>query len=212
MDLNQSWVYEVLGDEVEEGHNVSFIVLDEDPLFAQDNITLQKTNRFSKYIEPFKRFGVENTNIYFLESLSLQKFQEVVSGSDIIVLVRNPELSISYIDELHKDILCGFDGLIIGIGYGGLAQLDNYEDEDGYHEGFGLLNQMNILYDFRQDYENLSKALEALEMSGNDVIALPIESGVILDEDSFEMLGNGFVLSTSDMDDIYQAIQTFNQW
>lgn len=212
MNLNQNWILEILENELHPNQKVSFLILDEDPLFAQDNITLQKSTRFKNYIDVFKRFGIDDIQIYFLESLSIKEFKDVVNASDTIVLIRNPELSISYIDEMHKDIIKDFDGLLIGVGYGGLAQLEEYEDEDGYHEGFGVLEEMHILYDFNQDQHHLSKALTALEMSDHVVVALPIESGLLLDGEYFEMLGNGFVLSTNDMDDLYQALQTLQKW
>ena len=214
MNLSQPWIQDVLNHEIVSHHTISFIVLDEDPLYAQDKITLKDKDNFKRYLDSLKQYGIneDDIHIYHLEEMPLPEFRDVVEKSDVLVMIRNPELAMCFIDDMHRDILREFDGLVIGAGYGGLALLEGYSDEEGYHEGFGCIPDINLIYDFVQNKEHLSRAMKLLEMSGGDVVALPLESGIVIDESYFEVLGNGFILSAKDMDDLYEALETMEKW
>ena len=60
-----------------------------------------------------------------------------------------------------------------------------------------------------EDEEHLSKIIREIEDVGNPVVAIPKNSGLLIVDGEFTLLGDSFVLNHTHLDDIYRAYDSY---
>ena len=111
-----------------------------------------------------------------------------------------------------------FDGVMMGTSAGAMIQLDTFHltpEEDyeyQYYEGLALLGGFDIEVHYEEDLRHIEAIIRTLEDTGNPVIVMPNEGGVIIGDNMFELLGEAFVLETKDLDELYQAYDTIRTY
>ena len=113
-----------------------------------------------------------------------------------------------------RDLLCNFDGILIGHHAGALVQLDTFHESNldntfELQEGLGLLSEFDMDINYVEDEEHLSTIIREIEDVGNPVVAIPKNSGLLIVDGEFTLLGDAFVLNHTHLDDIYRAYDSY---
>ena len=139
-----------------------------------------------------------------------------IEAADIIVITGDcGEWIMQRIEDLGlRDLLCNFDGILIGHHAGALVQLDTFHESNldntfELQEGLGLLSEFDVDINYVEDEEHLSTIIREIEDVGNPVVAIPKNSGLLIVDGEFTLLGDSFVLNYTHLDDIYRAYDSY---
>ena len=110
-----------------------------------------------------------------------------------------------------KNLIRDYEGVVIGVSAGAMVQLDLYHltPEDGYEyqyqEGLGMLGGFDVEVHYEEDLRHIEAIIRTLEDTGRAVVAMDNQSGLLIDGDHLELLGNAFILDMNDLDELYQT-------
>lgn len=153
--------------------------------------------QLSKYIKCFEKIGITFNKSAVIDSrVNSVNAKKLISESDIVFLMGgSPELQMCFIKELniYNDVLnCK---IILGVSAGSMNQTKRVIYKDDYND-YKLVDYdgLNIFqYNFYPhfDLNDKQKLNEVIELSNYiKTFALPNESFIRIDDDSFDIVGN----------------------
>jgi cyanophycinase-like exopeptidase len=182
------------------------------------------TEHFSKsspeiqeIVREFSRYGIRSKNIRILNYYtdSEKTIQSKFKHSDILFFTGGyPDRALYRIDTLGiRDYILNFQGIVMGTSAGAMIQIDKYhltpendEDDYDYHDGLGLLSGFDIEVHFEANFLHLAGLLTALKLNQKPIYVMPNDGGLIVHDGNVTPIGNTFVLTVDDIDDIEEAL------
>lgn len=219
-NFDAEWAYQSLAPLFRKDSHVLIIPLSYDEGYASDGreweIRYQKgSRRYEKIVQPFRNYLIQDEQIKWLNYYNhdIGQAKDQIRDADIIYLYgSNPLYMMRQIEELQiEDDLHRFDGILIGNKAGSQVMLDEFpsnEDwDEAYHRGLGLLRGFDLISEYKEDEAHLAAIIYAIETRGKAVFAYPENGGMLIHDGQYELLGDAFTCSESDLDRIYQAYE-----
>ncbi len=170
---------------------------------------------YDYFTEPFEFFGVAKKNIkwinYFTDTPQSAK-NKIKSANIILISDGVPRQMMEIIDELDlTQTLKDYKRLIIGIGYGAVIQLADYQVEPcslrdfQYFHGLGIIDSIGIETGFEEfDFPNISLR-KFLEEKKKPIYALHDEGAVIIGKSGIKAVGDVDVIAS--LQDLEEGIK-----
>ena len=225
-NFDEPWAYESLQRYLPPESRVLIIPLSFHESWITDSFEWHErygrgSREYREIVRPFLSYGIPEKNIRWInyyeddEDSCLYK----IRSSDVIFFTGGyPDWMLQRLYDLGiKEAVRDFPGVVIGTSAGALIQLAHYHltpEEDyeyQYQEGLGMLSGFDADVHFVEDLKHVEAVIRSLEDLGEPVIAMPDRGGVLIDGDSFELLGDAFVLDRNDLDDLYAAYDYLRQ-
>lgn len=222
MDFDGSWAYSVLSRYLKPHMKAVILPLSFHEGWLADEEEWRRrykkgTDDYELLVRPFRSYFINDADITWINDheddpdTALMKLRD----ADIIYLAgAYPDWMMGRIEDLDLlEPLRNFDGIIMGSQAGALIQLDQYHmtrDESlefGYGDGLGLLSGFDVENQFEASEEHLEAIIRSIEDRGNPVVCCPGQSGLLVRDGNYELLGRAFTADTDNLDDLYAALE-----
>ena len=219
-NFDEPWAYGSMENFLNPSSKVLIVPLSYSEGWITDGIEWKEkygkgTDGYEEIVRPFRSFGIKDRSIKWInyyeddETSARRKIQE----ADVLFFTGGyPDWMLQRLYDLGiKEDVQNFDGVMMGASAGAMIQLDEFhltpqEDyEYQYYEGLALIGGFDVEVHYEEDLSHIEAIIRTIEDTGKPVIAMPNESGVIIDGQSFELLGGAFVLGTNELDELYEA-------
>ena len=221
--FDQAWGFDELSQLIEKGMKVLMMPLSyndgwSNEFVTWDDLFTKGKPAYEMMVRPFYNYGIREKQIswfnYYQDNYATAKAK--IEAADIIVITGDcGEWIMQRIEDLGlRDLLCNFDGILIGHHAGALVQLNTFHESNPdnafeLQEGLGLLTNFDVDINYVEDEEHLSMIIREIEDAGNPVVAIPKNSGLLIVDGEFTLLGDSFVLNHTHLDDIYRAYDSY---
>ncbi|MCI5723597.1 MAG: hypothetical protein MR283_06270 [Erysipelotrichaceae bacterium] len=85
----------------------------------------------------------------------------------------------------------------------------SYEDEYTCIQGLNVFSDFAVDMQYEEDEQHLAGINRKIKDEVNSVVAIPKNSGMLIVDGEFTLLGDSFVLNSSNLDVIYAAYDTY---
>ncbi len=215
-NFDEAWGYSEMEPYIHKEDEVLVLAFYDDSGYSSDMEVFEDSfskgqKMYEEIVRPFRMFGLKDAQIHVVNYFDASK-QEVlhqIEKADIIYIVgRFADWIMQRLEDLDiKNAIAGFDGVMIGVIAGGQVMLDQYEAYDEKREGLHRLEGFNLSLDYAQDTEHLSRILDSLEVEEKPVVCMKDKGGMIVDEGYFTLLGDAFVITENELEDVYAAYE-----
>ena len=206
-NFDQPWAESGLYDRLMPSADVLVMLIDSDEEWWMDAATYRED-----LLRPLLHYGIHQEQIHILSAAELTKAK--LESSDIVVLSGdNPR----FIDDCLQDSACiemlqNYQGIFLGIAGGAEVLMDTYRniclDDREIYEGLGIVKGLTLFADYQQNRETVRAIIDDLEQNGRSVLVMPQEGAAVIDEGHLDLLGDSFLLQMSDLDDLYQLLDS----
>ncbi len=218
--FHTGWAYPALAPYIHPGMKAAIAALSYGEGWISDidewRMCYGKGQReYEEIVQPFLACGLREKDIAwinYVEDTPLSAAKKILD-SDILFLTGGyPDWMLQRMYDLEiKNLIRDYEGVVIGVSAGAMVQLDLYHltPEDGYEyqyqEGLGMLGGFDVEVHYEEDLRHIEAIIRTLEDTGRAVVAMDNQSGLLIDGDHLELLGNAFILDMNDLDELYQT-------
>ena len=219
-NFDEPWAYGLLENILTPETKVLILPLSYDEGWISD--AMEWKEKYGKgaeehydIVRPFRSYGIREKSIKWINYYTDDHDSAVrkIRHADVLFFTGGyPDWMLQRLYDLDlMDEIRNYPGIVMGTSAGAMIQLDQYHltEEDGYEfqyqEGLGLLEGFDIDVHYEEDLKHISAIIRTIEDTGRSVIAMPNDSGVLIDGEYFELMGSAFVLGVNELDELYEA-------
>ena len=215
-NFDEKWGYSEIEPYINKEDNVLVLAFFDDSGYSSDAQVYEDSfgkgkKMYEEIVRPFRAFGIKDEQIHFVNYFDYSKdlILEQIKKADIIYIVgRYADWIIQRMEDLEiKQAIANYDGVLMGVIAGAQVLLDNYEIYDEKREGLHRMEGFDLSLDYEQDEEHLSSIIKAIEVEERPTVCMKDKGGMIVDGDYFTLLGDAFVVTSNELEDLYQAYE-----
>ena len=165
----------------------------------------------------FEAYGIRFRNVRILNYYkdSYEEAVRKIRRADVLFFTGGyPDKMLYRIDQLGiREEIRDFPGIVMGTSAGAMIQFDHYHvtpEEEGedyeYHDGLGRLSGFDIEVHYEESSVQLSCMLIAIKETGIPIFAMPNSSGLICDGEDIKIMGDAFLVTDDDVDEMQREI------
>ena len=223
-NFDQDWAAETLVDILKPQLQVLILPLSGNYGWSSDAADWQdRFERGSDYhydlMRPFRSYGIPKDHISFLNCFDEEPetAAQKLKASDLVFLVgEDPDDCMNSLEDMGLvQALQNYRGIVMGASAGAKIQLEQYyrtlDDEMlfDYHPGLGLVSGFDLESHYEEDPFHLTGIIRALESGSSSVIVLPRQGGALISGANIDLLGDAFIATANDLDELYERSQGF---
>lgn len=204
-NFDRPWAESGLGDLLMPKARVLIIPIDVEDQRISDDCR-------EDLCRPLLHYGIgeERIAVRTVENVT----ETLLENSDIVVLAGGDP---RYMGECLGDfalteVLRNYPGILMGIAGGAEILMDTYRgkapNDYKIYEGLGLVPGVSLFIDYQQNAETIRMMIEDLEQNGRPLLVMPQNGAIILDQEHLDLLGDAFFADMSDLDDLYQLLDS----
>lgn len=219
-DFHEAWAYESLMSILTPAMRVLIIPLLHDEGWAEDSTSFEQQYHYGSHFHqmitaPFHMYQIQDAHIQWFHPYkdTQSTLEKRLQNTDIIYLIGNePDEMMECIEDHHlAEGLRQFKGIVMGNASGSKIMLDRFISDHEWQEdavhGLGYLQGFSIETGYIEDVKHLSHIIQSIEQEGKAVFACPDQSGILIQDGHYELLGNAFISSDEDLDNLYHAYE-----
>ncbi len=220
-NFDEAWGYASIEPYLHHEDEVCILVLEHSDGWAYEDLSLRDAYEsgaaaHETLVRPFRAFGIADSQIHVVsQDNSISTIQDRIRHSDVLVLFgSHPNAMIEAVEDLQiRDAILRHKGVVMGISAGAMVQLDlfhmtsDYFDEFSFGEGLNLIGGFDVDIHYQPETEHLYAMIRSIEDLGRSVVCIPQKGMMIVDGDHYELVGEAFVVSNENLDELYEAYE-----
>lgn len=215
-NFDESWGYSEVEPYIHPDSQVLILPFYDDSGYSSDSEVFEDSfgegkKMYEELVRPFRAFGIKDSQIHFVNYFDEERTSvlQQIQKADIVYLVgRYADWIMQRMEDLDiLNSMKSFNGVVMGLLAGAEVLLDSYEVYEERREGLHFLEGFNLSLDYAQDEEHLYKILNALEVESRPTICMKDKGGMIVDNGYFSLLGDAFVVTENEIEDVYSAYE-----
>lgn len=215
-NFDQPWASDTLMEVFHKTDRVTIFTLEsffDNEYVGMSYLGHEVEMNYDRLKRPFLSYGMKESNIQIipLSNESDMGMRYRIENSEVLMFVGDhPKVIHQVLEDLDLlyDVL-QFQGVLIGIGDCAHAFLDEFEYGESHemHLGLGLLSGCALLMHYAQWESQLRYLIHLLETREDAVVILPDQGGFLMEDEQIELLGNAFIATDEDLDELYQLVE-----
>lgn len=219
-NFDEPWAYETMEEYLHPTSHVLILPLSYNESWLSDHedwydMYGRDGRYYDEILRPFRAFGIHDENVSWVNYYEDDQEEALhkIKRADVLVLTGGvTDWVLQRLDDLGiREAVCNFPGVVMGISAGAMIQLSEFHRtpdemrEFDYQSGLGLVEGFDIDVHYEQTEEHLFAIIRSLEDKGQPIVCSPNKGGIVIDHGEYRLLGNAFVLTPDDLDEVYKA-------
>ena len=211
-EFDREWAYETMASILSAEMRVVIIPLSENSGWSDETVYYQdmirsKGDYAKKLILPFRHYGIPRRNITVLEHYDEDPDTAAakIIGADLVLLTGgDPYSCLHAMEDMGLDrILDNYHGILMSCGAAASALSETFISGEYEEHGLGILPGFDLDAQYEEDAEHVGALIRTLENHLRQILIIPPEGGVLIDENECALFGEAFIADANDLEELY---------